>query len=178
MKIGLSTILEARKPDLIVSGINYGKNTSVNVIYSGTVAAATEGYLFGIPSFALSLATYDIDYDVRNVARLAAKIIKQLTQIVSGKKLLLNVNIPCVDEIKGVIFTKCSKSYWNDQYERRVDPFGREYFWFAGDYCSNELEPYTDDWAVANGYVSITPLKFEFTDLEALETFGNIKVVI
>ncbi|MGB9772100.1 MAG: 5'/3'-nucleotidase SurE [Candidatus Kapaibacteriota bacterium] len=174
VKLALSSILNF-KPDLIVSGINYGQNTSVNILYSGTVAAATEGCLAGIPSIAISLATYNLDYDCQFPAELSRKIIQKLFLEHRIPFKLLNINIPAMSaaEIKGIRFTHCGNSYWNDKYEKRVDPFGREYFWFAGEYVADDNDG-SDDWAVKNGFVSITPISFNFTDFSILEKFKEV----
>lgn len=176
VKLAISSILE-RKPDLLVSGINYGQNTSINILYSGTVAAATEGCLAGIPSIAISLSTYDLNYDCSFAAQLSRSIIEQLCFQSKIKFNLLNINIPAIpkNQIRGIKFTRCSNSYWNDKYERRVDPFGREYFWFAGEYVSKDDEE-SDDWAIRNGYVSITPISFNFTDFKLLEQMKKIEI--
>lgn len=174
VKLALSSILP-QKPDLIVSGINYGQNTSVNILYSGTVAAATEGCLAGIPSIAISLSTYDVDYDCKYPAELSSKIIQKLFFESRIPFKLLNVNIPALppSKIKGIRITHCGNSYWNDKYERRVDPFGREYFWFAGEFIPSSDEG-SDDWAVKNGFVSVTPINFTFTDFSLLEKLQSI----
>ncbi|MCX7908839.1 MAG: 5'/3'-nucleotidase SurE [Ignavibacteria bacterium] len=177
VKLALSSILP-RKPDILVSGINYGKNTSINILYSGTVAAATEGYLAGIPSIAISLSTYDINYDCKFPAILSRKIIQNLFFETKLKFKLLNVNIPAIPEtqLKGIMITHCSNSYWNDKYEKRVDPFGREYYWFAGEYVSNSDDEGSDDWALKNGFVSITPISFNFTDFSLLNELKKIEL--
>lgn len=177
VKLALSNIL-TRKPDAIVSGINFGKNTSVNVIYSGTVAAATEGYLVGIPSIAISLATYDTTFDCTFAAELSSKILKKYLELPFNTNSFLNVNIPAIpkEQIKGIQLTSCSNSRWNDKYEERIDPFGRPYFWFAGEFVANDSEIGTDDWAIKNRYVSITPIRYSLTDFEILEKLlkGNL----
>ncbi len=178
VKLALSTILD-NTPDLIVSGINYGQNTSINILYSGTVAAATEGYLVGIPSVAVSLTTYDTSFDSSYAAILTTEIIRNYLNFKGKFNTLLNVNIPALpkEKIKGIKITKCSNSYWNDKYERRIDPFGREYFWFAGEYCSIDDDPDSDDWALKNGYVSITPIRYSFTDFELIEKLQKWDII-
>lgn len=170
VKLAISMLCK-RTPDAIVSGINFGKNTSINILYSGTVAAATEGYLVGIPSMAVSLSTYDQTFDCTYSAELTSKILLEFLNIPESKKILLNVNIPAIpkEQIKGIQITRSSNAYWSDKYERRIDPFGREYYWFAGEYLVSDDETGTDDWALNNGYVSITPIHFSFTNFELLE---------
>lgn len=175
VKLAISAIL-TKKPDLIISGINFGQNTSVNILYSGTVAAATEGCLAGIPSVAISLATYHIEYDCKFPAELSSKIIQKLFFESKIQFKLLNINIPALppNELKGIRFTHCGNSYWNDRYERRIDPFGREYYWFAGEYIPSNDEG-SDDWAINNGFVSITPINFTFTDFDLLEKLKEVQ---
>lgn len=173
VKLAITTLLD-RKPDMVVSGINHGQNTSVNVLYSGTVSAATEGMLLGIPSMAVSLASWDLSADCSISAEYALKIARYLCRIKLPEGTILNVNIPA-KEIKGVKLTSQSKSEWKDHYDKRTDPFGREYFWFAGDYIAKNGDPDTDDSAINDGYVSITPIHFEFTNnyfLQELIKFG------
>lgn len=174
VKLALSTLLD-RKPDLIVSGINYGQNTSVNILYSGTVAAATEGCLAGIPSIAISLGTYDLEFDCKFPAELSSKIIKKLLNEQKLQFKLLNINIPALppSEIKGIRVTHCGNAYWKDNYVKRVDPFGRDYYWFAGEFVPSDDEG-SDDWAIANGFVSITPVNFSFTDYSLIEKMNEV----
>jgi 5'-nucleotidase len=166
VKLALSTILK-RKPDLVISGINHGHNTSVNILYSGTVSAATEGMLLGIPSIAISLASYDIASKCE-AAAIYSKIIAR--KILEGNPLphgtLLNVNIPALtyEDIKGIKITRHSNSYWDDFYEKRTDPFGRDYYWFSGIYKITDDGNDSDDVAIMDGYVSITPIHFDFTN--------------
>ena len=158
------------KPDLIVSGINHGSNTAISVIYSGTVSAATEGTILGIPSIAFSLTTYDeVDFSF------SAKFAKNLSAFILEKKLpkgtLLNVNIPAVDEseIKGVVITRQGKSIWNDEFESRMDPSNREYFWLKGELLELDIEEDVDQKAIMNNKISITPLQFDLTDYKSFE---------
>ena len=163
------------KPDLVVSGINLGQNTSINMLYSGTVAAATEGVIFGIKSMAISLADFRADADCRAAAKYGKIIAKKMLAMELPEGVLLNVNVPKADlsEIKGIKITDYSDSVWVDKYDKRVDPFGREYYWFAGDYRINDVRENADDVAVHNHYVSITPIKREFTNLKLVAEFEN-----
>ncbi len=172
VKLALTSLLD-RKPDMLISGINHGPNTSINVIYSGTVSGAVEGMFSGIPSMAVSLDSWDYSEDCTNAARCTLKIAKYLSNIVLPEGTILNVNIP-VNEIRGVKLTKQSKSVWKDSYEKRTDPFGREYYWFAGDYLPHNGDPDTDDAALNEGYASITPIHFEFTNNDFLEEMKKI----
>jgi len=128
VKLAISAIMK-RKPDLVVSGINHGQNTSVNILYSGTVSAATEGMLLGIPSLAVSLASYDTTLDCNLAAKYAKIVAEQMLKTPPPSDTLYNLNIPALPEkqIKGMKITRLSKSCWDDYYEKRIDPFGRDY---------------------------------------------------
>ena len=169
VKLAIYELLET-KPDLVVSGINHGQNTAINILYSGTVAAATEGMLEGIPSLAISLATHNINADLSAAAEYAYIIAKKMLDFDMPKGTLMNANVPVLpfEEIKGIKATRASSSFWKDTYEKRTDPFGREYYWFAGEYTVPETDINSDDAALKAGYVTLTPVHFEFTNLECL----------
>jgi 5'-nucleotidase len=158
------------KPDLVVSGINHGSNTAVNILYSGTVSAATEGMVLGIPSFAISLTTYaqpDFSYAAKFAARLARLIAER--GLPAGT--LLNVNVPAVPEgeIRGVLLTRQGKSSWEDTFDVRRDPANREYFWLTGKMVVTDTDADTDLVAVNSNFVSVTPIHYDLTDLVLLE---------
>ncbi|MGA2296864.1 MAG: 5'/3'-nucleotidase SurE [FCB group bacterium] len=169
VKLAISSLVKT-KPDLVVSGINYGQNTSVNILYSGTVSAATEGMLIGIPSIAVSLATYEYKADFSIAAEYALKISEELLKTGLEEGTLLNVNVPPIpkSKIKGIKITSHSNSFWKDKYELRKDPFGRKYYWFSGEYNVTERNINTDDAAILAGYISVTPIHFNFTNTKLL----------
>lgn len=182
VKIGVLNFYKDIKFDLVVSGINHGANTAINIIYSGTVSAATEGTILGVPSIALSLTTFT-KVDFLEAAKIGAKIVKTIWEDVSfklHKGTLLNVNIPNVDEkdVKGVKFTKQGKSYWDDTFEIRADPNGRDYYWLTGKMVINDTSTEFDIAAVQENYVSITPLHYDLTDYAAYEEMKNMKLKI
>ncbi len=163
VKLGAMVIFK-ESPDIVVSGINLGPNLGIDVIYSGTVSAATEGTVLEIPSMAVSLATRrDPDYSF------AATFAKDLCLRVKEKGLpsgtLLNVNIPAVpfDKIKGVRVTRQGKSRFKDTFEKRMDPRGNVYYWLTGEIIKEEEDEEADTKAVSGNYVSITPLHFDLT---------------
>lgn len=164
VKLATSSLLD-RKPDLIVSGINHGMNTSINVIYSGTVSAATEGAILGYPSIAFSHASHSLVSDMRGATQIAKKLVKEVLRRGLPKGTLLNVNVPNVkpEDIKGVALTKQGKSWWDDGYEPRQDPTGRTYYWLVGKYVW-DTDPIADDVALKNGLISVTPLHYQLTD--------------
>jgi 5'-nucleotidase len=158
-------------PDLLISGINHGSNTAISVIYSGTVSAATEGTILGIPSFAISLTTYD-EADFSYAALFARKLALKIIEKGLPKGTLLNVNVPPVSEseIKGAVVTKQGKSVWNDEFESRRDPNNREYFWLKGDLLELDNDDDIDQRAVLNNKISITPIHYDLTDYAMFET--------
>ncbi len=170
MKWALYSLLD-EKPDIVLSGINHGRNTGINVMYSGTVAAAVEGFLLGIPSFAISLSSHDTEKETKTAAEYAFNIVKNILDKKLQDNLFLNINIPSIpsEEIKGIKVTKVASSFWDDEYEKRVDPFGRTYYWFNGSYVYDEMDTDTDDVAIDNGYIAITPLQYSFTNMEQMD---------
>jgi 5'-nucleotidase len=169
VKLAVTTHMK-EKPDLIVSGINHGSNAAINVIYSGTVSAATEGTILGIPSIAFSLTTY-VDFDFTYSKKVAKIIAIAVLNNGLPPGVLLNVNIPPVteDKIKGIKVTKQGKSRWNDYFERRVDPQQREYYWLTGTMNSFEDDEDSDIRAIQENYVSVTPIQFDLTAYDFLE---------
>lgn len=169
VKLAVTTHMK-EKPDLIVSGINHGSNAAINVIYSGTVSAATEGTILGIPSIAFSLTTY-VDFDFTYSKKVAQIIAKAVLKNGLPPGILLNVNIPPVPEekIKGIKVTKQGKSRWNDYFEKRVDPQHREYYWLTGTMDNFEDDEDSDIRAIQENYVSVTPIQFDLTAYDFLE---------
>lgn len=167
VKLAISTLLDI-KPDIVVSGINHGSNASVNAIYSGTVSAATEGTLMGVPSIAVSNTSFSHETDMQLSAKVAYTVASQLLQMQLPKGTLLNVNVPAIPEkeFKGLKICRQGRSVWNDNYERRTDPHGREYFWLTGEFVMEETVEDADDVALLEGYASITPLHYELTNFE------------
>ena len=169
VKLAVRSLL-LHPPDLVISGINHGSNTAISVIYSGTVSAATEGTILGIPSFAISLTTYD-EADFSYAAAFARKLSLKIIEQGLPKGTLLNVNVPPVaaSEIKGIVITKQGKSVWNDEFESRRDPNDREYFWLKGDLLELDHDDDIDQRAILNNKVSITPIHYDLTDYATFE---------
>jgi 5'-nucleotidase len=169
VKLGVKFLLK-KLPDLVISGINHGSNTAVNIIYSGTVSAATEGTILGIPSIAVSLTTYaepDFSYAAGFAARLAQLVVQQ--GLPHGT--LINVNVPAIPEqnIRGIRITRQGRSSWEDTFDVRRDPANREYFWLTGRMNVIDTEEDADQIAVSNNYVSVTPVHYDLTDHEMLK---------
>jgi 5'-nucleotidase len=169
VKLGVRFLLK-EKPDLLMSGINHGSNTAINILYSGTVSAATEGTILGIPSIAVSLTTHD-QADFSYAAKFAARLARRVVAEGLPQGTLLNVNVPAVPEekISGVRITRQGNSSWEDTFDVRRDPAGREYFWLTGSMAIKDTDPETDQIAVRENFISVTPIHYELTDLPQLE---------
>lgn len=162
------------KPDLVISGINNGPNLGTDVFYSGTVSAAMEGVLLGIPAIAVSLAGFSAN-DYHPGAAFIAKFLREHKEKILQQGGLININIPALpeEEWKGVKITKLGKAVYENVFELRKAPFGREYYWQAGN-VAPEADQETDLYAVREGYVSITPMHSDLTDYAKLKEFKNI----
>jgi len=177
VKLAVRNILKGKKIDLLISGINHGANTAINIIYSGTVSAATEGTILNIPSIAVSLTSFTY-----NEFSVAAKFASVIAKIVLKKGLpkgtLLNVNIPAKkkNEIKGVLITKQGKSLWDDHYELRLDPNKREYFWLTGKMKVLDKSVEFDEKAIEENYISVTPVHYDLTNYDLLDELKEWKI--
>jgi 5'-nucleotidase len=173
VKIAVRAILP-RPPDLVVSGINLGANTGTNVIYSGTVSAATEARILGIPSIAVSLDTFT-NPNFGYAARFTRKLAQEVLSRGLPDKTLLNVNVPNIpeEEIKGVAITRQGASRVEERFEKRIDPRNQTYYWLDGQFRLQESISDADATMVQDGYVSITPVQFDLTAYEALDTLRS-----
>ncbi len=160
------------RPDIIVSGINFGSNLGYDVTHSGTVAAAFEGTTLGIPSIAVSLRTGPAEMDFSFAARYAAQLAATVAAAGLPERTLLNVNFP-VGEPKGVIISRQSTHSYQDAIVRRIDPEGVPYYWIAGT-PTGQREADTDYTAVVDGYATITPLHLDLTDREFLAALARL----
>jgi 5'-nucleotidase len=170
VKLAIYRTLEGRKPDLVVSGINHGANSSINVLYSGTMSAAIEGAVEGIPSIGFSLLNHDADADFTACKEYVRRITRLVLQNGIPSDTCLNVNIPKLrsEEIKGIKICRQAKAYWEDAFESRVSPGGVEYFWLTGVFNNHDKGADTDEWALDNGYVSVVPTHYDLTAHHAL----------
>jgi len=173
VKIAMAEVLTVR-PDIVVSGINLGANVGINVLYSGTVSAATEAAIMGLKAMAVSLSTYK-EPDFSGAARFAARMVPKLPELRLPEGVCLNVNVPALPEnqIKGVLLTRQEKGILVERYEKRIDPRENIYFWLAGVNDKRELQPGTDYWAVQHGYISITPIHHDLTHYDSLEVLNG-----
>jgi len=169
VKLACREILDS-PPDLLLSGINLGANVAINILYSGTVAAAIEGGMLGVPSIAFSLGETERP-DFGEAAAIARQVLDRLLADGLPPHLLLNVNIPGLPraQVKGIRVTHQSRTSYRELFERRVDPWGRAYFWITGALTRDfEQEPESDLLALSEGYVSVSPLHWDLTDYRAI----------
>ena len=163
--------LAGEPPALVVSGINKGGNLGGDVTYSGTVAAAMESVVNAVPGIAVSLASYR-DWSFEAAAEFAASLAKRVLERGLPPNVLLNVNVPNVpkEELRGVVITRLGKRIYRDKLIERQDPFGRAYYWIGGDEPGGDAEEGTDIWAIANNYVSVTPIHMDLTDYSLVDS--------
>ena len=165
VKLAINQLLE-RKPDFVVSGINHGANSSVSVLYSGTMAAAIEGCLYGITSVGFSLNNFSPAADFSACSKYIRIVMKMLLKEPLPNGVCLNVNIPKAPEndIKGIKVCRQAKGNWKEEFEKRKDPMGKTYYWLTGIYNNHEPDAEdTDEWALANNYVSVVPVTVDMT---------------
>lgn len=176
VKIAINQLAE-RKPDLVVSGINHGSNSSVSAIYSGTVAAAREGCLNGIASIAFSTLDFSKNADFDSLLPWVEKIVAKVIEQGMPSETLLNVNFPYHDpeNLKGLKVCRQAKGAWVEEFVKRSDPMDRDYFWLTGYFRNDEPDAEnTDEWLLKNNYASVVPLKIEATDFESISLFDNM----
>jgi 5'-nucleotidase len=169
--------LSDRRPDLLLSGINHGSNSSSSILYSGTMAAAMEGAVNHIPSVGFSLLDFDPDADFSASKKVVEEVVRHVRDKGLPDGICLNVNIPALPyrEIRGIRICNQANGYWKEEFEKRTDPNGAEYYWLTGFFHNREPEnggTGTDEWALKNGFVSIVPIN---TDLTAYEVLERIK---
>ena len=174
VKIAINEIL-GRKPDLCVSGINHGSNSSINVIYSGTMSAAIEAGIEGIPSIGFSLLDYSWNANFEASAKYAKIIASRVLKNGLPEGVILNVNIPNVPEkdIKGIKVSRQAKANWVEEFDKRINPMGREYYWLTGKFVNLDKGEDTDEWALANNYVSLVPVQFDLTAHHYIQTLNS-----
>jgi len=169
VKLALTGLLPVR-PELVISGINKGPNLGDDIIYSGTVSAAIEGALLGIPAIAVSLVTFK-DFDFRTAAEFTATLIQRIAERDIPPKTLLNVNVPPIPkrDLKGWRVTRMGKRHYSENIVERVDPRGVKYYWIGGDDLGFSNDDGTDCQTVHEGYISVTPLQVDLTDYKLLQ---------
>lgn len=161
-----------RKPDLVVSGINHGSNAGINILYSGTVSAATEGTILGYPSIAVSCTDFQEDADLRGCQEAARRVIKFVLEKGLEKGVTLNVNAPA-GEFTGIKWTRMADSRYVEEYESRKDPYNRAYYWLTGKFELLDEAEDADIHVLNEGYASVTPIQYDLTSYSVLKDFDD-----
>ncbi|MEC7877072.1 MAG: 5'/3'-nucleotidase SurE [Bacteroidota bacterium] len=170
IKLGINEILDS-KPDLCVAGVNHGSNSSINVIYSGTMSAAIEATIEGVPAIGFSLLDYRWKANFNHIKNYIKKITLSALERGIPKKIALNVNFPNLVEskIKGIKICRQAKAYWIEKFDKRKNPQGREYYWLTGEFINEDTNNDTDEYALNSGYISIVPVKHDLTDYDSMK---------
>ena len=170
VKLAINELMP-RKPDLCVSGINHGSNSSINVIYSGTMSAAIEAGIEGVPAIGFSLLDYSWNADFSQSKDFIRKITLNALDNGIPKGVVLNVNIPAVkkSDIKGFKICRQAMAYWVEEFDKRKNPLGQEYYWLTGKFVNKDQGEDTDEWALKKNYISIVPVEFDLTAHHAIQ---------
>lgn len=176
VKLGEQVVLK-RNPDLVVSGINHGSNASVNIIYSGTMAAVIEACIDGIPAIGFSLDDYSLQADFSHLDAFIARIAETVLDKGLPDGVCLNVNLPKKSEepIKGSRVCRQAHARWVESFDSRLDPRGADYHWLMGKFENDDKAPDTDVWALENNFVSIVPVKYDLTAYSQIELISGWK---
>ncbi|GAB4396246.1 MAG: 5'/3'-nucleotidase SurE [Microscillaceae bacterium] len=176
VKLAKHFVLKDRKPDLVVSGVNHGSNSSINVIYSGTMSAAMEAAVEELPAIGFSLCDYGHQAEMSHIR----PYVKLIAQTVLDKGLprgiALNVNMPAFSEkhpIQGIRVCRQTMGHWGEEFDERYDPYGRPYFWLTGNFVNRDRGEDTDEWALAHHYISVVPCHCDLTAHHALRELNE-----
>jgi len=175
VKLAKHRVLKDRQPDLVVSGINHGSNASVNVLYSGTMSAAIEAAIEGLPAIGFSLCEYGHDADFEHTEAWVEHIARQALEHGIPAGTALNVNIPKKSEqpIAGIRLCRQARAKWQEEFDLRHDPYNRPYYWLIGEFVNLDQGTDTDEWALANNFISIVPCQFDLTALHAVQEMNT-----
>jgi 5'-nucleotidase len=170
VKLAKHQVLRDRTPDLVVSGINHGSNTSISVLYSGTMSAAIEAAIEDLPAIGFSLCDYSATADFSHTREYVKKIALQVLENGLPKGVALNVNFPPAKagKIQGVKVCRQARAKWQEEFDERFDPHGRRYFWMVGNFVNFDKGEDNDEWAIANNYISVVPCQFDMTAYHGL----------
>lgn len=163
-----------KKPDLILSGINHGSNAGINILYSGTVSAASEGTILGYPSIAVSCTSFDEEADMSGCQETTRMLIKHVFEHGLPQNVILNANIP-PGPLKALKWTRMARSRYVEEYDGRMDPHNRPYYWMTGKFELLEEGEDLDVTAIAQGFASVTPIQYDLTDYTLLKKMQNLK---
>lgn len=173
VKLALQELLD-RRPDICVSGINHGSNASINVIYSGTMSAAIEAGIEGVPAIGFSLCDYSWEADFSHASKFIKRIVIEALNHGIPKGTVLNVNIPKTEmEPKGIKVCRQARANWKEQFDKRTSPTGKDYYWLSGEFELLDKGEDTDEWALAQGYISVVPTQFDLTAHHAIQQVNN-----
>ncbi len=174
VKLALRELLD-RKPDLCVSGINHGSNASINVIYSGTMSAAIEAGIEGIPAIGLSLCDYAWEADFGPAETAIKQIVGKSLEKGIPEGVILNVNIPKASEdgLKGIKVCRQARANWREKFDKRQSPSGKDYYWLTGEFELLDNGEDTDEWALAQNYISVVPTQFDLTAYHAIQQLNS-----
>lgn len=163
------------QPDVVVSGVNHGSNTSISVLYSGTMSAAIEGAIEGTPAIGFSLCDFSQDAEFSHTEEYIYKITRQVLEKGLQKGVALNVNFPPkrTESLKGIRICRQANAKWVEEFLERVDPNGRKYYWMTGNFVNFDKGEDNDEWAIANNYVSVVPCQFDLTAYSALPVLNE-----
>jgi 5'-nucleotidase len=175
VKMAKDLVLKSKKPDLVVSGINHGSNTSISVLYSGTMSAAIEAAIENMPAIGFSLCDYESNADMDHVDEFVLKIAREALTKDMGHGVALNVNLPAKrkESIQGIKICRQANAKWQEDFDQRIDPYGRKYFWMTGNFVNHDKSEDNDEWAIANNYVSVVPCQFDLTSYHAMNLIND-----
>jgi 5'-nucleotidase len=176
VKLAVNRVFKGTKPDLCVSGINHGLNHSINVLYSGTMSAAVEGAIEGIPAIGFSLDDYTEQANFAPAAPFIKQIAEQVLEHGLPQGTLLNVNFPNTADLKGIKICRQARGKWAEEFDERMDPYKRPYYWLTGEFQLNDQGEDTDVWALAHNYVSVVPVQFDMTAHHAISLLNGWKL--
>ena len=177
VKMAFDYLLRDERVDMVISGVNHGSNSAVNVLYSGTMGAAIEGSFYGCPAVGLSLDDHSADADFDAAVEYGRRIVGAVLEGQVELPLCLNVNVPKgrPEQVKGIRLCRQNRGFWREEFFRREDPRGREYFWLTGEFVNDEHgAEETDEWTLTHGYVSVQPVQADQTDYRRMEEMRRL----
>jgi 5'-nucleotidase len=174
VKLAVREVLD-RKPDLCVSGINHGSNSSINVIYSGTMSAALEAGIENIPAIGFSLLDYNWSANFEHSKTFVKTIALNVLKNGLPKDVVLNVNIPNTEkkDIRGIKICRQARANWEEEFDKRTNPMGKDYYWLTGKFVNMDNGEDTDEWALKNNYISVVPVQFDLTAHHAIQQLNS-----
>ena len=175
VKLAKHHVLKDRKPDLVVSGINHGSNSSISVLYSGTMSAAIEAAIEGLPAIGFSLCEFGLDADFSHTEEFIERIVREALKKTIPVGTALNVNFPkrTNEKLKGFRICRQARAKWQEEFDERLDPNKRKYYWMTGQFVNSDKGDDTDEWALANNYVSVVPCQFDMTAHHTIAILNN-----